>query len=226
MSKSKLTWLVPTLTVVILAVLKVHGAFEAKPQDAEPYHQRVREIFTTFPYTVGNWVGVEAGLDAGTIALLRPNVAISRTYKNVTTGTFAQYMLIHCKNAISMVGHYPDVCYPNQGWEQRKVEAVDFEIDGTIIPTTEYLFVFNGKTLNSNSILVYDLMILPSGEIVRDSTGLNATAKSYRRHFYGVAQLQIVFNADVSPVERHQAVTEFLRASRPLMDVIKAGVSR
>lgn len=226
MRNNKKTWLVPTLAVMTLLGLKLHGMSEIKPDAAAPFHQEIREAFKSMPYAIGAWVGADTELDTGGINLLHPNAYIRRNYTNSTSGVLAQYMLIQCPDATLMVGHYPANCYPNLGWEQHLSDAVDFNVDGEIFPMTEYRFTFRRKGMENHNIIVYDLMILPNGKIVRDHSGINATAKSYRWHYFGVAQLQLVFDDKVQQPARSEAVVEFLRASKPLIDKLKSGVSR
>lgn len=226
MKRSKKSWLIPTLAITTLLGLKIHGMSEIKPDTAAPFHQEIKDAFRSMPYAIGAWVGADSELDTGSINLLHPNAFIRRNYTNSISGILAQYMLIQCQDANLMVGHYPANCYPNQGWEQNYANPVDFTVDGETIPMTEYRFTFRRKGLDSNTIIVYDLMVLPDGKIVRDHSGINATAKSYRWHYFGVAQLQIVFDDKVQKPVRSEAVVEFLRASKPLIDKLKSGVPR
>ncbi|MEI8195142.1 MAG: exosortase-associated EpsI family protein [Phycisphaerae bacterium] len=225
MRKSTAQFLAPALTLAILAGLGLHNLLRARAADAEPYHQRVRLVAAELPLSFGNWTGHEVEVPEGATALLRPNVMISRSYTNNQNGHNVHFLLVHCGDARSMWGHYPPVCYAGQGWQMVAQTPRHTDVNGLSVPQMEYEFVRNSTGLTQEQV-IYDLMLLPDGKIVRDMDSLLGAYKDYTRRFYGAAQMQLVFAADIPPEEREETVREFLTVSRPLMDTILAGVKR
>jgi hypothetical protein len=208
---------------VVLAALWSYTRMQPVPEDAEPYHARVRAAAAALPLNVGDWIGRDVPLDPGAMRMLKPNVTISRLYSNPVTGQSVNFLLVHCRDARSMLGHYPPACYPNTGWEQRSASPCEALMGGIRIPQMQYEFRRPNAGRTEEQI-VYDMMILPDGHIVRDMDGLRASAKSYRRQFFGAAQLQLVFTPDTPEEERQEIIAQFMQASRRLIETIEAGV--
>lgn len=212
-----------------LGLLLGLGAFtwsRETASDAEPYHARVRQAAEQLPRQIGNWIYKgELPLDSGSRALLRPNVVKTLIYQNMVTGREVQYLLVHCREASDMLGHYPPNCYPGQGFTKAGERVCDLQVGDLAVPGKEYDFV-RSSGRETQEQFVYNFMILPDGKLVRDMDGIYQTAKSYRKKFYGAGQIQLVFPIGMSSTEREEAAREFVAASKPVIQTILAGVER
>jgi EpsI family protein len=129
-------------------------------QAAMLYGMRVNEVipappqFPSIPQKMGNWEMMgEEELDQATQALLRPDVSVSRTYKNTSLNAavsmFAGYFKTTQANAPTP--HSPKICLPGAGW--RGVYAKELTLptkSQDVLSLNEYLLE-KGK----DKILVY-----------------------------------------------------------------------
>ena len=70
---------------------------------------------------------------------------------------------------------------------------------------------------------IRNFFILPNGKIVRDMESVNAAAKDYRELVYGVAQVQLLFDASVGGAERDQIFAELIGANADLVATLRKG---
>jgi hypothetical protein len=91
------------------------------------------------------------------------------------------------------------------------------------VPATDYYFTrkSGGRALGMH---VANFMILPDGTIVRDMTAVRKQAADYRSHFYGAAQVQLVFSDSIGEGQRQRITQQFLRLIRPVAEAIATGV--
>src|ERR1051325_5640374 len=102
------------LTVALLLGLTVETHYRPQPENAEPFHKRVREAVDAM-VTPKGWSYVEGEkIPDGAMQLLKPNAHAYRVY--TTPDCQFQFLLIQCRDAQDMGGHYPPVCYPASGW--------------------------------------------------------------------------------------------------------------
>ena len=80
------------------------------------YHVDIAELIEEIPIDVGDWVGREVPLPQSATSLLNPNGIVARQYINEDQGVIATLMIVQCRDARDMGGHYPPVCYPANGW--------------------------------------------------------------------------------------------------------------
>ena len=190
--------------------------------DTEPYHARVRTAAASLPYSIGSWIGMDTPVPESARALLKPNVIVSRRYHDFHTGQEISLLLVQCKDARDLAGHYPPICYVGQGWTQTAASKQDWPVGETQVNGMIYQFV---RTVSHGraAISVGDFMILPNGQTVRDMAGVYAAAKSPKRRFFGAAQMQLIFEAAV-PEEQQKEITDvFLAAAAPVIDAIRGG---
>jgi len=214
----------PALVVVLLLGITIEKVWLRAPaQDVEPYHERVRQEAAGLPYQIGQWVGTDIEVPRGAIALLRPNVLINRRFKNLHTGRVVSMLLVQCKDARDMLGHYPPVCYPANGWVLQSSVSRDWQVDDLFIPGMEYAF---SKTSleRSDSIVIDNFMVLPDGTMGRDMDSTNAIAQDYRKKYYGAAQVQLVFTGSIVSHERDEIVQAFIRSNRAIIEALHSGV--
>ena len=217
------------LTFGLLAGVGIDTYSRPRPADAEPYHRRAYEESQRIPLKVGDWIGSDEPLTPAAKKLLKPNVALQRRFLNQRTGQVASLLLVQCKNARDMEGHYPPVCYPGQGWNpaasrQVLVPAGDQQLHGR-----EYRFdrVEEGRTTTT---FVWNILVLPSGRFVDDMDEIGRAAGDRLRFFYGAAQVQVVLPvmppAALDERERQAVYGDLVGAIWPMLQVLSSGGSK
>jgi hypothetical protein len=192
------------------------------PMQAEAYHRRIESLALASPSHFGSWVSLEVPVPEAAVTMLRPNATISRKYTNIATGEDATLLLIQCKDARDLFGHYPPVCYAAHGFKLIESTARDWRIDDLTIQGMAYGFS-STRPNELTSMFIYDFMILPNGQTCRGMEGVYASARDPQRRRLGAAQMQVLFNSTM-PQERRDALFMSLVASnRPTIDAILAG---
>lgn len=105
------------------------------------------------------------------IQMLKPNVVVNRYYENTETGEAVSLLLTHCKGARNLVGHYPPVCYPPNGYATDFNERVGLTVGDCDISLTEYAFVRKYED-ELEGMVVANFMVLPDGQISIASTSI------------------------------------------------------
>jgi hypothetical protein len=186
------------------------------PADVEPYHRAVRMAIDAVPARIDAWVGTDGKVPASAVALLKPNRIVSRCYVNTQSLQQFNLLIVHCRDARDLAGHYPPNCYPSAGWTARGARACEWQIDDWHVTGMRYEF---RKDLVGHDTVV-NLLILPDGTLVRDMNAVRRLAADYRTHFYGAAQIQLVFPESMPERTRSQVTRRVLRELRPVVDAI------
>lgn len=222
--KSDRRWLACVVGVLILGgVYADHSTLHAFSKNAENYHSNVYGVGKQIPMMVGEWLGTNNDLPAGAVSLLRPNFTLARDYSN-TAGQRASFLLIQCKDARDLLGHYPPVCYTAHGFVQVSTERRDWTVDGDVLQGTMYEFSRTDRQNRTSAIKVYDVMVLPNGQTAPDMTGVDRVARHREQRYYGAAQIQILTDAAMPEADRTQVISLLLRGAKPAIDAIRAGV--
>ncbi|MGN6370711.1 MAG: exosortase-associated EpsI family protein [Phycisphaerae bacterium] len=224
MKNPKINLLAPVVTAVLLSGLVVEEFLRTNPASAEPYHARIAAAAAKLPYQIGDWVGMDQRVPDAATALLKPNVIISRCYRNLRTGHSATLLLVQCRDSRDMLGHYPPICYPGNGWTQSAATPREAVATDASYPAMQYDF---NREQNGQLALttVIDFMILPDGRVVRTMEELRYAARKNAARFYGAAQIQLIFDPDTPESERNQAIHAILDAAEPVIRDIKSGES-
>lgn len=210
------------IALALLAGLAVETYSRPRPEEAEPYHAAIRAAEADLPMDFGAWRGEDVPVPPAAIELLHPNVILSRRFVNVETGWRVSVLIVHCKDARDIYGHYPPICYPSQGMEQRSAEVFERTVAGQRLRGTEYHFA--GRSGGSGGLIVSNLIVMPDGRIAPDMEDVKEQAWDYVRRFYGAAQVQVVFtDPRLTSHEREQIFEEMTRAHMPLIKVIRDG---
>lgn len=209
------------LSLALLAGAGVDRVRRMPPADAGTYHRRVRELAARAPTQIGDWVGQDSSVPPAAIAMLRPNVILSRRFTHRVTGRSASFLLVQCQDARDMYGHFPPVCYVNQGWRKTSAEPRDWAVGGLTVCGTEYEFAYSTFDQFS-AIAIADFMMMAGGQVVRDLDGVNAAAADARRRFYGAGQVQVICDANVPRAERDEVVEQLVAGHRPILEAILA----
>jgi len=215
------TWAAAT-SLALLGGLAAESSVRPRPEAAEPYHERVRILAEQAPMQIGEWIGADHRPPAEAIRLLKPNVILSRQYVNVRNGRSVQFLLVHCKDARDIHGHYPPVCYPGHGMKLRAAADCDWEVDKTRIVGKEYLF--DAQRLGTDGKLVDNFLIVP-GRYARDMEAVGRQAGDYTQRFFGAAQVQVVFDEPRhwDEAERREVFQTLVGAYLPLIEEIRNG---
>lgn len=217
----------PALALAILGGLVAQRLSRATPADAEAYHQQVREAIEDIPYRIGDWTGVKIAVPTEAIKLLHPNVILSRRYVNSKTNHSVSLLVVHCRDARDMAGHYPPICYPASGWVQRrKAMAVSWQVNPRMtVPAAVYEFVM-WLPSSSRTMWVANTLLLPDGTMTRDMSDVRAAAADYQTHFLGAGQVQLVFGEYMLASQREKIFKTFFNAIEPVLQVMESGVTK
>ena len=225
MTRSIYYFLPAILALTLMAGVAIESLARPRPRDAEPYHQFVRGVAEQLPRQFGDWRSEDVPPMQGAVKLLRPNVMIQRRFENKASGETASLLIVHCKDARDLSGHWPPVCYPAQGFTTGPVVDREWLVGGRKIPGREYVF---SKTegMRTSSLHVYGLLLLPSGGVVRDMRDVRGAAADFLRQFYGASQIQIVMDDSLPADRRDRIFLEILEAQMSMIDALTAGGSR
>jgi len=214
----------PIITLALLAGMVGTKLSRATSIDAEPYHQRVRSAIEAIPLHIGDWTSTgNLKIPQAAIALLKPNAILNRRYYNYKTNRSATLLIVHCKDARDLAGHYPPICYPANGYTEEVATAKDWQLDNLAIPGMEY--VYSRGTLEGRSqSVVENFMILPDGQVCRDMQGVRRAASDYTKHFFGAAQIQLLFDNSIPPQDRTDIFKEILGPNLAVLQTMRAGV--
>lgn len=215
----------PTLVVImVLCSAYVMGSSLPDGSETKTYHARVKAVADDLPRQVGAWSSIDTEVPEAAVALLRPNVLISRRYENDETGRSFALLLVQCADARDMEGHYPPNCYPTSGWTSlghRSVQSKVADFDAVLM---DYLFERQLQD-GMESIAVVNMIAVPGDGFVTTMSSIRRLGGTVQDRYYGAAQVQFVFDSRWDKNERLAVVEEFGLALEPLLRVIldKAG---
>jgi hypothetical protein len=215
----------PLVTICLLGAIGFDSADRSyAPEGAEAYHRKVAESINLIPYSVDEWVGVDQSISQEALRILDANVSLNRTYNDVETGTSAILLLVHCADARSLLGHYPPVCYPSQGWTQVSASPQVIRAGDLTVSATRYEFAH--ETLGqSGHIEVLHFTVLPDGRTAPDMDALDRLARDKRSKFYGGASIQFILDARLPESRRQGTYEVLLRAVTEWIETVEAGMS-
>jgi hypothetical protein len=216
-------WLSCTLACALLGGVALDRQLLHVPSgNAEAYHLRVRAA-AAMPVYFDDWVSQDIPVLPAAVAMLRPNVVMERRYRNISTGLQADFLLVQCRDARDLIGHYPPVCYKANGFQQLSCEPDLRKIQNLPLNGTTYEFS-SSKLAMKGSMKVFDLMILPNGQTAPDMNGVYTIARDRRLRHFGAAQIQILTDAAMSEGDRTRVIDTLVKSAKPVIDAIRAGV--
>lgn len=215
-------FLAAAITLVLLLGLAAETLSRPTPVDAEPFHARMRAAREAVPSRIGDWAGEEVPIPAAAVALLKPNALLSRRYVNQRTGRVASFLLVQCRDARDMSGHYPPVCYPANGWQEVSARPVEWSLGERRIAGMEYQYsrVAGDQVMTT---AVSNVIALPDGRYGKGMQEVRELAADYLRRFYGAAQIQVVLDASLPEEERRAIFCELVGANLPLLEALGSG---
>ncbi|MEM1355112.1 MAG: exosortase-associated EpsI family protein [Planctomycetota bacterium] len=199
--------LAPAIAAGLIIAAFVQGSLQPSPSDAEGYHLAITQAMNRVPTNVGDWEGQDVEIPDGSLQLLRPNLARSRVYTRGEDEAIAHLLLIQCKDARDLAGHYPLNCYPNvYGYKLAKSSATNWSLDGLLVHGRTYVFNVNEQP-GSGSIVVQQFFALPDGTTTDDVDAIYRLAGDYTQRHRGAAQVQVVYPAnDPHTDEQREAI--------------------
>jgi hypothetical protein len=209
------------LTAALLVGVGMEARSRARPVGAT--QARVRGAAeASIPYSIGDWIASDVAAAPAAIALLRPNVLVSRAYQNLKTGETATLLFVQCSDARDLVGHYPPNCYPANGWTLEAAARRDWQVDGTTIQGMRYRF--GGRAGDALSGTVVDnFMVLPTGEFGRDMDAVDRVAGDAGLRRLGAAEVQVLTDGKMSEERRDDVFRTLIGPAAPLFACVREG---
>jgi len=210
-------------TTLLLIALFLETALRPAAADAAPFHERIAIAARLAPLRFGDWSGREVALERAAVELLHANVALSRIFEQRVTGRAAGFTLVQTGDARDLVGRYPPVCYPANGWSQESAEDAELLLEDLSIAYRRYAFSRGGATGPPDRVDVLHFMLIPGGRSEREMQAVQSAAADYTRRFYGAAQVLLVLPAEVPRDEQERIADEILRSHALLIREILRG---
>jgi hypothetical protein len=214
-------------TLLVFAAVVVDKMFiQQSAAIADEYHAQIKAAADELPRYFGDWLGTDIPVPEAAVKMLKPNVIISRRFENIRTGEAVNFLFVQTKDARDILGHYPPVCYPGQGWTVDAAVATDWASDEAsdegIAGGTAYTFS-REELEGAMGLKVDNLLLLPDGTFCRNMDGVEANAQDRLRKAFGAAQIQFVYSGSI-PGERQKQITEeFLRFAEQIVEATGSG---
>lgn len=186
---------------------------------AEAYHEQVRGAAGVFPIHFDRWLGIDAEVPTAAVTMLKPNVIISRNYQELGRNRHVTVLLVQCRDSRDILGHYPPVCYKNQGWAMQSAEPRNWTVDEQAIEGMRYVFTLSRNGSNQE-LTIDNFMILPTGETAGDMDDVDRAARDSRLKHFGAAQVQLVYGPGVTEADRAEIFETFARQLQPVLSAV------
>ncbi|HTW94023.1 MAG TPA: hypothetical protein VMD30_04455 [Tepidisphaeraceae bacterium] len=219
----------PLLCVALLLGIVAEARTRIQPQDAAPFHARAAAAIASIPSRLDSslWTGQDIPIPTPAVELLHPNARLSADYTELQGDQLVQgqVLLIQCKDAVDMQGHYPPHCYPANGGSQLlPAHRRTWTVGNLVIPGTEYFFARPAGPIDVRQ-WIYNFFIIPRIPglkssmvgIYPDIEAVYQSGGSYQRHYFGAAQFQFIFNENVPQQERDRFMIDFLTPNLPVI---------
>ena len=204
---------------VLLSGAMVVGMSLPDGSEAEAYHAQVREVAKDLPREIGDWSAVDVELPEAAIALLKPNVLISRRYFSEEKDKSFAMLIVQCADARDMEGHYPPNCYPSSGWTSLGQRPVRLALGSKVADSMDYQF--ERVTVDAlEQISVFNVILMPGNGFVTSMGSIRRLAGTVSDRYFGAAQMQFVFSGPWDEDQRQEVVEEVAQSLGPLVDVI------
>jgi hypothetical protein len=221
MATGRLKHLPLILTVVLLGGIVAHSATRPKASDAEPYHRRVKASFGGLPKAFGGWTSTDEQPSKAAMALLRDPQMLQRRFLDKERNLAATFLVVACKDAADLGGHYPPNCYPGQGFVRVETLDLDWDVGGRTIPGRQYQFR-KTQGMEHLTLFVDSLLFAPGVGFVRDIDEIRRAAGDYRRQHYGAAQIQVVTTDAMTRKQREQIFQDIIGANLAVIDALRS----
>jgi hypothetical protein len=226
-------WLWPTISLCMLAGMMVEARTQVQASEADPHLARCRIAVDKVPEVIqspdGPWIGSPSKVPDSAIQLLQPNAILSLRYVNQHFSDAVSLLIVNCRNAGDLMGHYPPICYPSQGEEEmtKQRQARVWHLPHMDVHGMEYHFAPKSPTDEEQT--VYNFFVIPrvpsrtvahkelDGVICPDMDGVDASGEDYQRRHFGAAEFQLVTGPGLTPQQRDQAMVDLLTPCEDLI---------
>jgi hypothetical protein len=215
----------PALSLVALLTLPSTLSGDAAATSAiRSRHAQIVAALSLVPYRVGPWIGEDIPVPEAAVTILKPNAVLARHYRDRQRGQAQSLLIVHCSDTRDMLGHYPPVCYPANGWvEAAEPSPCPLETAAGVIEARLYRFRRLRDWGSEERLRVADFFVLPDGRTTGDLADVERRAGAAAISMQGVAQIQLVSAGDESDAEFAAAAAEILRGAGPALRSVAAG---
>lgn len=228
-ARASIQWWIPVATLGVLAALEGWMLTLPALESGAPFRAKVKAQVAGYRQIVGDWSGTDRPLPEEAIALLHPNVYVSRDYVNVQTKETVGFMFIEAEDARDMKGHYPPNCYPGNGWEPigavPACNSVDREAEWVVgdlrIKGTEYEFTKNERGGSERKLWVRSFFILPNNTFFPEIASFNRAASDFYIRPFGATQVQVIYDREYLPEDRERIFQDLISAHRDLIEAVR-----
>ncbi len=221
-SKSGRAMLVGPLTAILLAAMAAYSIGSIRPSGSEAYFREVRRAIEELPSNIDGYRGVDTPVLPGAVELLRPNKLLQRQYRHPLTGSSFSVLIVHCGDVRDMMGHFPPVCYPSNGWtmEEAREDSIQRAFDGPI-PITRYRVTRDDGTASYAKVIA-NTFVVPRADspLGRDDRALDMVTRTRWSSGLGAAQVQIITDADMDEAERTEIERSVASELQGLIDAV------
>ncbi|MFI4915949.1 MAG: exosortase-associated EpsI family protein [Phycisphaerales bacterium JB060] len=210
------------LTAFVLAAMAMYSLAATRPSSSEAYLARVRHAIEGLPTRIEGYFSVDREPLPSSVELLRPNKLLQRYYENPRNGSNFSILVVHCADVRDMMGHYPPVCYPSNGWDVHSVTSgtIDRSVGGPI-PITRYE-VSRGDGVVEYARVIANTFIVPRADspLGRDDSALDNVTRTRWSSGLGAAQVQIITDRGMDDQTRTQIERAVADELQGLIDAV------
>lgn len=167
-----------------------------------------------FPFVIGDWLGTDGILQTQEVELLKPYAGFRRHYSQLDSDIRLTLLVLACPHARDLVGHEPGICFVGQGWEIRQSDAAEFLIDRHAIGGKNYRFRFPASQNVEHQVL--SILVTPGQAPTGNVEDVAAAAADFQRGAFGAAQIVLLADQYVEPLEWHEIANSFLSELVPM----------
>lgn len=220
-----------TLTVCVLSAYWFATWGLPTADSAAPFHAEMLTEINAMPEAMGEWTVIEKPEPPPSASqLLRPNAIAAKVLRNETSGKQATLIIVQCRDARDMAGHYPPNCYPAHGWQVKgeplAPESVSMSFgehavgsDGgngaarepLLIPYQVYEFKRAGGVIREKRIRIFSFFAIPGRGLVPDIKYVKEAAEDYRVRPYGAAQIQVIVDGYEDEAESRRIFEDVMK---------------
>jgi len=199
----------PAMTIAALLLMPLAFPNQVQiTQSAELRQAVIQEAMRETPLSIGAWIGKDIEVPPAAMEMLHTTAVFSRRYDRLTNGAMVSVLIVHVTDTRDMLGHYPPVCYPSNGWTGRDNTgvALDLKAEDMTIPVTEYLYARPGEYGTEVQIRIFNFFVLPDGTLTRNKADINRQSERLGVAVQGAAQVQVI--TDARSVPRDEALAK------------------
>lgn len=184
---------------ILLASAAVPG--QRSSVGAGEHTREVAAALAAVPLKLGNWIGSEVPVPTEAAEILQTNAILSREYAEIGGTRAVTLAVIHCADLRDMVGHYPPVCYPANGWSLQQGEEPAATVrlaGGSSLSLQRYLFVRADRQGDLRMMTILNGFLLPDGTSTTSMRELTDRSERRAASSLGAVQFQLVFRGDIA----------------------------